>query len=196
VDGGVRSTIERTLTDSGALEVRFRAIKLPLDLKTIGSKLRASPVGAAYAGRSKLQTLGQALGDELVSGGETPLWDSLTDTLVEERVGGGKEPVDGVIVARTAPPQRGVTSKFLLGLYQGLDSAAVPAVGVETTTSQTSAVDAFRAGGLSSVDDVDKPAGRLGLVLLLAGSPAGQYGLKASADQSLPPFVPVAPPSG
>jgi hypothetical protein len=189
VDGGVRSTIERALTDSGALEVRFRALKLPLDLKTIHSKLVASQVGAAYAGRSKLQTLGQALGDELVSGGETPLWDSLTDTLVEERVGGSKEPVDGVIVARTVPPQRGVTSKFLLGLYQGLDSAAVPAVGVETTTSATSAVDAFRAGGLSSVDDVDKPAGKLGLVLLLAGAPPGQYGLKASADQPLPPFV-------
>ena len=147
-------------------------------------------MGAAYAGRSKLQTLGQALGDELVSGGETPLWDALTDTLIEERIGGSKEPVDGVIVARTVPPQRGATSKFLLGLYQGLDSAAVPAVGVETTTSATSAVDAFRAGGLSSVDDVDKPAGKLALVLLLAGAPAGQYGIKATADQSLPPFVP------
>jgi Copper transport outer membrane protein, MctB len=125
-----------------------------------------------------------------VSGGETPLWDALTDTLIEERVGGSEEPVDGVIVARPAPPQRGATSKFLLGLYQGLDSAAVPAVGAETTTSATSAVDAFRAGGLSSVDDVDKPAGKLALVLLLAGAPAGQYGIKATADQSLPPFVP------
>jgi len=189
-DRGVRSTVERTLTDSGALEARFRALKLPLDLKTIESKLRASQVGAAYAGRSKLQTLGQALGDELVSGGETPLWDALTDTLIEERVGGSEEPVDGVIVARPAPPQRGATSKFLLGLYQGLDSAAVPAVGAETTTSATSAVDAFRAGGLSSVDDVDKPAGKLALVLLLAGAPAGQFGIKATADQSLPPFVP------
>ena len=189
-DRGVRSTVERTLTDSGALEASFRALKLPLDLKTIESKLRASQVGAAYAGRSKLQTLGQALGDELVSGGETPLWDALTDTLIEERVGGSEEPVDGVIVARPAPPQRGATSKFLLGLYQGLDSAAVPAVGAETTTSATSAVDAFRAGGLSSVDDVDKPAGKLALVLLLAGAPAGQYGIKATADQSLPPFVP------
>ena len=190
-DRGVRSTVERTLTDSGALEARFRALKLPLDLKTIESKLRASQVGAAYAGRSKLQTLGQALGDELVSGGETPLWDALTDTLIEERVGGSEEPVDGVIVARPAPPQRGATSKFLLGLYQGLDSAAVPAVGAETTTSATSAVDAFRAGGLSSVDDVDKPAGKLALVLLLAGAPAGQYGIKVTADQSLPPFVPA-----
>jgi Copper transport outer membrane protein, MctB len=195
-DGGVRSTIERALTDSGAIEVRLRALKLPLDVPALEAKLKASPAGIGYTGRSKLQTLGQALGDELVSGGDTPLWDTLTDTLVEERTGDDRNPVDGVIVARTVPPQHGVTSKFLLGLYQGLDSAGVPAVGVEETNSATSAIDAFQAGGLSSVDDVDKPVGKLGLVLLLAGAPPGQYGLKASADQSLPPFVPVAPPGG
>jgi hypothetical protein len=188
VDNAVRSTIERTLTDSGALETRMRALTLPLDVQKIESKLKSSPVGAAYTGRGKLQTLGQALGDELVSGGDTPLWDTLTDTLVEERVGGGKDPVDGVIVVRTAPPQRGVTSKFLLGLYQGLDSGGVPAIGAETTNAATSAIDAFQAGGLSSVDDIDKPAGRLGLVLELAGAPPGQYGIKATADQALPPF--------
>ncbi|TML52923.1 MAG: hypothetical protein E6G15_10005 [Actinobacteria bacterium] len=188
VDGGVRSTIERTLTDSGAIEERLRALKLPLDIKGLEAKLKASPAGIGYTGRSKLQTLGQALGAELVSGGDTPLWDALTDSLVEERVGGGKQPVDGVVVARTVPPQRGATSRFLRGLYQGVDSGGVPAVGIETTTSPTSAIDAYRSGGLSSVDDVDKPAGRLALVLVLAGAPAAQYGLKATADQSLPPF--------
>jgi len=188
VDGGVRSTIERTLTDSGAVEERLRALKLPLDIKGLEAKLNASPAGIGYTGRSKLQTLGQALGAELVSGGETPLWDTLTDSLVEERVGGGKQPVDGVIVARTVPPQRGATSRFLRGLYQGVDSGGVPAVGIEMTTSATSAIDAYRTAGLASVDDVDKPAGRLALVLVLAGAPAGQYGLKATADQSLPPF--------
>jgi copper transport outer membrane protein MctB len=188
VDDGVRSTIEHTLTDSGALETRLRALKLPLDVPTIQSKLAASPVGAAYTGRAKMQTLGQALGDELVAGGDTPLWDALTDTLVEERLGGSKDPVDGVIVVRTVPPQHGITSKFLRGLYQGLDSGGVPAVGVETANSATSAIDAFQAGGLSTVDDVDKPAGKLALVLVLAGAPTGQYGIKATADQSLPPF--------
>ena len=84
-----------------------------------------------------------------------PLWDTLTDTLVDHQVGGGKQPVDGVIVARTVPPQKGGTSKFLLGLYKGLSSKGVPAVGVEATDADHSAVGAYRRAGLSSVDDVD-----------------------------------------
>jgi hypothetical protein len=50
-------------------------------------------------------------------------------------------------------------------------------------------VPIFKSAGLSSVDDVDTPAGRLALVLLLAGSPSGQYGFKRSADNVLPPFA-------
>ena len=142
VDGGIRSTIERTLTDSGAVEEQLRALKLPLDIKGLEAKLKASPAGIGYTGRPKLQTLGQALGDEVISGGDTPLWDALTGTLVEEQVGTGKQPVDGVVVVRTVPPQRGATSHFLRGLYQGVDSGGAPAVGVETTTSATSAIDA------------------------------------------------------
>jgi hypothetical protein len=36
------------------------------------------------------------------------------------------------------------------------------------------------------VDDVDTPAGRLALVLLLQGAPSGQYGVKKTADEALP----------
>src|SRR3954469_9353909 len=39
VDGGVRSAIESTLTDSGATDVRLRALKFPLDIKGLEAKL-------------------------------------------------------------------------------------------------------------------------------------------------------------
>lgn len=188
VDGQLRAAIGRALTDAGAKQVRLRALKMPIDAPTVDARLAAQTDGKSYVGKAKLEKLGRALGEELIAGGDTPLWDTLTDTLVEERVGGGKQPVDGVIVARTVPPQRDGTSRFLLGLYEGLSSSGLPAVGVETTDAAHSAVAVYRRSGLSSVDDVDKPAGRLGLVLLLAGAPAGHYGLKNSADQSLPEF--------
>jgi hypothetical protein len=188
VDGGARSTIEQSLNDAGAQVLRLRALKVPVDVPTLEAKLATQPASAALAGSSKLDQLGRVLGEELVSGGATPLWDSLNDTIVGQRDGSGKQPVNGVIVVRTAPPQKDGTSRMLYGLYQGLSSLSVPAVGVETTTTAKSAVPVYEKAGLSSIDDVDSKSGQLGLVLLLAGASPGQYGLRASADDSLPSF--------
>ena len=60
---------------------------------------------------------------------------------------------------------------------------------MEASDAASSAVPIFRSADLSSVDDVDTPAGRLALVLLLAGSPNGHYGFKRTADDVLPPFA-------
>jgi Copper transport outer membrane protein, MctB len=192
----VRSSIDDALNQAGAQQVRLRALKMPIDASTVDERLASQTDGQSYMGKGKLESLGKALGEELVLGGDTPLWDALTGTLVQHQVGVGKEPVDGVIVARTVPPQKGGTSKFLLGLYKGLSSAGRPVVGVETTDADHSAVGAYRRAGLSSVDDVDTPAGRLGVVLLLAGAPSGNYGLKQTAKQSFPPFPLVTRPRG
>jgi hypothetical protein len=187
-DTGVSSAVERALIDAGAQESRMRALEVPIDVRQVDSRLAADSTGQSYVGKAKLESLGRALGEELVSGGDTPLWNSLTEALVEKRSGGLKAPVDGVVVVRTAPPQRGGTSRFLLGLYKGLSSPGLPAVGVEKTDARPSAVEIFGKGGLSTVDDIDEPAGKLALVLLLAGEPAGHYGVKQSADDILPPF--------
>ena|SRR5919108_3915736 len=189
VDGGNRSAVSRALTEAGALQLRLRALKVPIDVRQVQGALTAQPAAAGLVGRSQLESLGRVLGEELVLGGETPLWDSLTDALVEERVGGGKAPADGVVLVRTVAPQRAGTSRFLLGLYSGLASAGRPAVGVEQTDATTSATKVFSKAGLSTVDDVDTPVGRLALVLLLAGASPGQYGVKDSAgDGALPPL--------
>src|SRR5919109_2214229 len=189
VDGGNRSAVSRALTEAGALQLRLRALKVPIDVRQVQGALTAQPAAAGLVGRSQLESLGRVLGEELVLGGETPLWDSLTDARVEERVGGGKAPADGVVLVRTVAPQRAGTSRFLLGLYSGLASAGRPAVGVEQTDATTSATKVFSKAGLSTVDDVDTPVGRLALVLLLAGASPGQYGVKDSAgDGALPPL--------
>ena len=117
----------------------------------------------------------------------------MADTLVEWREGAAKQAVNGVIVVRTAPPQKDGTSRLLYGLYEGVSSLGVPAVGVEKTSTGKSAVPIYQKAGLSSIDDFESQTGRLGLVLLLAGASPGQYGLRASDDDSLP-SIPL--PSG
>jgi hypothetical protein len=196
VDGGISSSVNRLLRESGAEQLRLRALKVPIDVRQLGSALKGQPAAVGLRGRQNVETLGRSLGQELMVGGDTPLWDSLAPALAEEQVGGSRAPADGVVVVRTVPPQRGATSRFLLGLYSGLGSASLPAVGVEPTDAAESATKAFAQGGLSSVDDVDKPVGRLATVLLLAGAPSGQYGVKDTADDVLPPFPPRSAAGG
>jgi hypothetical protein len=197
VDGGIRSAVTQALDDAGAQLVRLRALNVPIESKQLDAALKGQLAAAGLRGKANLESLGRSLGQELVLGSDTPLWDSLTSRtdLVEEKDGGTRIPADGVVVVRTAPPQRDGTSKFLFGLYEGLGSFGVPAVGVEQTDAADSATAVFRQAGLSTVDDVDTPVGRLALLLLLAGQPHGQYGVKESArDGALPPLP--APATG
>jgi hypothetical protein len=194
-DAGIRQDIERAIGDAGAnAPVRMRALKVPIDAETIDGKLNGELRQYRGAG---LDQLGRALARELVDGGDTPGWDALTSVLVEEKAGSFRRAADGVVVARTADPQNDETTLFLSGLYSGLADAGVPAVGVETSNDSTSAVEHWSGAGLSTVDDVDAPAGRLALALLLSGSSSGSYGVRGSAgDGIIPPIEPLPAAGG
>jgi hypothetical protein len=62
-------------------------------------------------------------------------------------------------------------------------------VGVETSTTETSAIPAFRRARLSTVDNVDSQIGRVALAMLLAGEARGNYGL--AEETPVPPIEPV-----
>ena len=188
-DPGSSGAVNGLLNDSGAEQLRLRALKVPVDVAQLDAALKNQPAASGLRGPKNVEELGRSLGEELMLGGDTPLWNSLSGALANQQVGGNRKPADGVIVVRTASPQRGATSRFLLGLYSGLASAAVPAVGVEQTDAANSAIEVFDQAGLSTVDDVDQPMGRLATVLLLAGAPSGHYGVKESADDPLPPLA-------
>ena len=192
IDDRIRQSIERTLAEGGAEGLgRVRALELPLDPRMATRVLDGGRPFEAYEGDDDLGTLGQDLAFELIEGGETPLWDAISGQLVEEQEGGFGHSVDGVIVARTAEPQRGATTKFLAGFYRGLASTGRPAVGVQTSSGRPSALESFSRRELSTIDDLDLQLGRLALALLLAGGEKGEYGLRGE-DGILPlPIEPV-----
>jgi hypothetical protein len=191
IDDRVRQSVERTLEDSGSEGIaRVRALKLPLDTQVTSRVLGGGQPFEAYEGDGDLGGLGQDLAIELVEGGDTPLWDALSRQLVEEQEGGFRRPVDGVIVARTAEPQRGATTQFLAGFYRGLAATGEPAVGVEMSNAEPSAIETFSRRELTTIDHLDLQLGRLALALVLAGGPEGEYGLRGE-DGILP--VPIEP---
>jgi hypothetical protein len=195
VDSGVNKSISDTLRDAGAGEAtRVMSVSVPVNAQNLDSVLfEKGPKFVKYVGNDKLESLGDALGTEFAHGGQTPLWKTLGRQLISERTGNVRQPVDGVVVVRTVKAQQGDTMRFLRGLYSGLVSAGVPAVGVEKTNTNTklSALKVFRARGLSAVDDIDEMTGRAALALLLAGADQGTYGTGDDADAILP-----TPPSG
>jgi Copper transport outer membrane protein, MctB len=196
VEGTLLRSINRTLSDGSATRLRQLAITVPVNDGAIDGALADRPQLAVYAGADKLDDLGRELASEFVRGGDTPVWSALQNQLVEERSGNMRRPADGVVVARSAAPQLHATARFLHGLYSGLADAGVPVVGVETSQTKPSAVRVFQKYPLfSSVDDLDKPVGRVALALLLAGASTGSYGIKETADDVLPQVSPVAPRS-
>lgn len=190
-DTRLRGLVEAALTDATAVATRFRSLKVPIDPAALEKALASRPVLAAkYGGPAGLEKLGKELGKELVKGGQAPLWGPLSSLLVVERLGGLRGPIDGVVLVRTATPQHGPTVGFLHGFYAGLGSAGAPLVGVETSDMKVSAMSIFRQLGISSVDDLQIPAGRLALAALLAGAQPGHYGLDQSSDTGvLPPLA-------
>ena len=192
----IGSPVAETIDAGGGQVVRMRALTVPLPVEEIQAALAARRALSGYLGRAHLGDLGRDLARELVAGDETPLWDALADILVEERQGTSVRPADGVVVARTAAPRHPATARFLRGFYDGL-AGSVTTVGVEDSAAELSAVQVFRSHGLSSVDNVDSPVGRVALAALLAGARPGHYGVKESAQAPLPtPIEPVSAPPG
>lgn len=186
-DQELRTAVTTALEDAGARAVtRMRALKVPVDADRMSGTLQGRPALADYAGDENLRKLGRLLAREFVSGGDAPAWDALSTQLVVNQRGTAGPPLDGVVVARTSGPQKEGTAAFLNGLYVGLADAGSPAVGVELTGDRTSAVEVFDRADLSTVDNVDTPAGRLALALLLAGADRGNYGVKETAQAVLP----------
>jgi hypothetical protein len=197
-DSSVNNAIEATLADAGASLLRLRAISVPINSQTLDTTLFKHRAFVKYVGDDKLGLLGRALASEFTLGGPTPLWTTLSSELVEERSGPVPplQRADAVVVARTVKPQQGVTARFLAGLLGGLGVGGTQVVGVEMSSTQPSAVPAFTKRGISTVDDVDQPVGKLALALLLNGALSGNYGVKDTASAGvLPPVVPVPAPA-
>ena len=64
--------------------------------------------------------------------------------------------------------------------------SGVEVVGVEKTSTDPSQVSWFADHGVTSVDDLDLPEGKVALVWALLGA-EGRFGVKDSAERLLPP---------
>lgn len=207
VNGDLRSAVERALLDADSgTPIRMTGLELPVEPEALAEVVAGQAELVAFAGDQGFGDLGRALGRELIKGGETPVWTALSSQLVGERSGTATLAVDGAIVVRSWTPSSSsdepeeaererATESLIDGILDGLDESGLPVVGVESaaTAPEQSTIDLYRKRGISSVDDVDTPAGRLALALLLAGAEPGHYGVKDSASDGVAPRIEPLP---
>jgi hypothetical protein len=186
----ITGEVEEALAPTGGRLVGVGVVREPADINGLAEDLAQTRLADLRTNPDALTELGTGLGRQLVKGGTLP---EVVRGHLFSRTSGSFGGLDGVIVVRDQPEEMGMaqrekTNQLEAGLMNGITATRVPAVGVETSTDDTSNVPFFQSSDLASVDDVDMKAGQLAMVFAMLGAD-GSFGIKGSADQLLPDLL-------
>jgi Copper transport outer membrane protein, MctB len=184
------TAVEDALGPTGAKLVGVGVVREPVDLNGLAGDLAKTRFADVKRNPDTLTALGTGLGRQLVIGGTLP---EVVRGHLFSRASGSFGGLDGVIVVRNQPQDLGPVQKatagtFESGLMSGITGTRTPSVGIETSTVEPSSISFFQGNDLSSVDDVEMPAGKLALVFGMLGA-EGSFGVKSSADRLLPDLL-------
>ncbi len=192
----VNSLVRAAVTQGDGNLATVVAVRLPLNLGGIAKEAVGTHYASLDSSPQLLEDFGALMGRQLVSGGQ------LVDQELLSRVRGSLlsafdgqlTHLEGLVVARTvgselSPEAAEADTRFENGLIAGVAAVGVPAVGVELTGTEPSQVPWYKGRKISSVDDLDAPAGQAALLYALAGNP-GAFGVKSTADSLLPTVTP------
>jgi hypothetical protein len=186
----ITGEVEEALAPTGGRLVGVGVVREPVDVNGLAEDLAKTRFADLRTDSDALTELGTGLGRQLMLGGTLP---EVVRGHLFSRASGSFGGLDGLIVVRDQPEDMGPvqdakTDEFEEALAGGITATRVPAVGVETSTDDTSNIPFFQSNGLASVDDVDLTAGQLAMVFALLGAD-GSFGVKGSADQLLPDLL-------
>lgn len=190
---GYASSIRDAVEPAGAEIASLSVIRAPLPLERLGDDLDGTVLVNVDRDQKALSRFGERLGRQLANGGSL-IGRVQRDLFSSSR--GEYRGLDGIVLVRDREGLRGekkaAEDVFESGLIKGMRSTNAEIVGVETRDTSPSQVPFMADHGLSTVDDLDLVAGQTAVVYALLGAD-GQFGVKDSADQLLPP-PPIQPP--
>ncbi|HET6571914.1 MAG TPA: copper transporter [Solirubrobacterales bacterium] len=188
--GELTQAVEEALAPTGGRLVGVGVLREPVDVNGLADDLAKTRFSDLRTNPDALTALGTGLGRQLVVGGTLP---EVVRGHLFSRASGSFGALDGVIVVRNQPQDMGPVQKTKAGqlesaLLSGITATRTPAVGIETTSTEPSSITFFQGNDLSSVDDVEDPAGKLAMVFAMLGT-EGSFGVKGSADRLLPDLL-------
>jgi len=186
----ITGEVEEALAPTGGRLVGVGVVREPVDVSGLAGDLARTRFSDLRSNPDALAELGTGVGRQLVFGGTLP---EVVRGHLFSRASGNFGALDGLIVVRDQPEEMGLaqrekTNQLEAALMSGITATRVPAVGVETSTDDSSSISFFQSSDLASVDDLDLTAGQLALVFALLGAD-GSFGVKGSADQLLPDLL-------
>ena len=175
----------------GGGRVRVRALRVPIAQSAVEEVNRRQPqLQRRYDERSELDDLGRDLAQELAAGGRTPLWDALSDLILEEREGSSTAPPTRSWW-RAASPRSGARRRISspVSTAASREPGFLP-VGVQLAAPRRAPSRLLRATASRRWTASTRGPGRLALVLLLAGPVRGHYRVEeTAADGVLPLYL-------
>lgn len=188
--GDITDNVKEALAPTGARLVGVGVVREPVDVNGLAEDLAKTRFADLRTNSDALTELGTGLGRQMVIGGT--LLDVVRGKLFS-RASGSFGALDGVIVVRDQPEEMGPAQdskadQLEEALVSGITATRTPAVGVETSSDESTSVSFFQSNDLASVDAVDLTAGQVALVFALLGAD-GSFGVKGSADQLLPDLL-------
>jgi hypothetical protein len=177
----VEADVRQAVTDAGGTVDSVSRIDAAPDLPDLGDKL-GGRFDAFGAPESDLRSLSRRFAQALVRGGAVgrKLKGAYPDQFTGDFQG-----ARSVVYYRAGIDRDEESQRFESALIEGLRAAAGPSVGVEAASTDPSQISFYDNAGLSTVDNVDQPAGHAALALTLAGA-RGNFGFKDTADAPLP----------
>jgi hypothetical protein len=193
---GITDQVERAIEPTSAELVAVGVVRQPPDPAELSDSLDGTRFARLDRRPALIEPYGKTVGRQLVTGGR--ILQLSRSSLMSESSGqfGG---LDGLIIYRGDPEELSAADADLStqlddAMIEGMGTTRAGLVGVEEVSTDPSSVAYFADRGISSVDNVDLPAGRVSLVYALAGA-QGSFGVKEGSDRLLPDLLrPLAAP--
>jgi len=181
--------IRDAVEPAGAEIASVSVIRAPLPIDQLNRDLKRTSLVPLDRDPAALSRFGRRFGRQIANSG--PLLEKVRSDLFSSSRGEYRG-LDGIVWVRNREglkgDQKSAEDRFESGLLNGMQSTAAKVVGVESRDTNPSQIPAMNKYGLASVDDIDLVAGRAALVYTLLGAD-GQFGVKDTADQLLPPAI-------
>lgn len=188
---GVTDAVESAFGSTGADLVAVGAVRQPPSREDLATDLQETRFRAIETSDETLSGYGRTVGRQLVAGGRIL---TLTRSTLMSQSSGQFSGLDGLVFYRAEaddeqdPEEAEEAERLDRALIEGAAMTRARLVGVETLAADSSTVGFFRDLNVTTVDNVDRPPGKVSLVYVLNGA-EGAFGVKDGSSRLLPELL-------